>query len=107
MELNGTVVAILPTEEGVSKSSGKAWKRAGLVIEHEGGQYPRKCVMQTMNDGTIKRIEALQVGQTVECSINIDAREYKGKWYPDIQVWKIVAEQVAAPQPQQVDKPPF
>ena len=33
--------------------------------------------------------------------INIDAREYNGKYYNDIRAWKVTREQQQAPQPSQ------
>ena len=43
----------------------------------------------------------IQVGEVMTVHINIDAREYNGKYYNDIRAWKVTREQQQAPQPSQ------
>ena len=75
--MRGKIIVVGPTENGVSKS-GKQWRKQLYVLETEG-QYPKKVAFNVMNDNIEKF--AIQMGQTVEAEIDIESREYQGKWY--------------------------
>jgi hypothetical protein len=47
----------------------------------------------------------IQAGEVMTVHINIDAREYNGKYYNDIRAWKVTREQQQAPQPVQQAQP--
>jgi hypothetical protein len=45
-------------------------------------------------------LDRYQVGDAVKVSFNLRAREYNGRWYNDVRLWKIApAGQNAAQQP--------
>lgn len=94
MEIKGKVTQVLPVVQGTSASTGKQWAKQGVVIETLG-QYPRKVYCTLFND----RIEQnkCEVGQLVTAQIDIESREFNGKWYTDINAWAIKAD--AQPQP--------
>lgn len=103
LEITGKVILIQPLQEGVSKA-GKPWKSQMFVLE-TGGQYPKKVPIKLFGD-IVDRFP-LQVGQDVTASLDIDGREWEGKWFAEVRAWNIVypqAQQVAQPayqQPQQ------
>ena len=82
MEFVGKVVNVLNVEEGVSKS-GNNWKKQGFVVETIG-QYPKKIKFDVLND----KVGSLEVGKTYNFSINIESREFNGKWYSDVTAYK-------------------
>lgn len=98
LEITGKVIQILPLLEGVSKA-GKPWKSQMFVLE-TGGQYPRKVPIKLFGD-TVDRFP-LQVGQDVTASLDIDGREWEGKWFAEVRAWNIVY-----PQAQQVVQPAY
>ena len=98
LEITGKVIQILPLQEGVSKA-GKPWKSQMFVLE-TGGQYPRKVPIKLFGD-TVDRFP-LQVGQDVTASLDIDGREWEGKWFAEVRAWNI-----AYPQAQQVVQPAY
>ena len=66
-------------------------------------QYPRKVCFNLFGDNVDKF--PVQVGQKVTVSIDLESREFNGRWYTDVRAWNIVypqAQQVAQPayQPQ-------
>ena len=83
MEISGVIVAILPIETGTGKT-GNEWKKQTAVLETEG-QYPKKVAFDTFGD----KIKDLNVGDKVTVGIDIDSREYNGKWYTNIGAWKV------------------
>lgn len=100
LEITGKVIQILPLQEGVSKA-GKPWKSQMFVLE-TGGQYPKKVPIKLFGD-YVDRFP-LQVGQDVTASLDIDGREWEGKWFAEVRAWNIVyqpAQQVAQPTYQQ------
>lgn len=102
LEITGKVIQILPLQEGVSKA-GKPWKSQMFVLE-TGGQYPRKVPIKLFGD-TVDRFP-LQVGQDVTASLDIDGREWEGKWFAEVRAWNIAYQQPPAYQPQQTYQQP-
>lgn len=95
MNIRGKVVQILPLQQGTSKA-GNPWQKQEFVLE-QGGQYPRKVCISLFGDNVAK---IPQVGQDVMVSVDIDSREFNGRWYTEIKAWNIVqaGAQQAAPQ---------
>lgn len=86
LTVKGKVQQILKPESGVSRA-GKEWNKQEFVIETEE-QYPRKVCFTLFGDKT-SLIEGLSAGQEVEVSFNLESREYNGKWFHNINAWKI------------------
>jgi len=87
MEIKGRVIQILPASSG-SSARGE-WKRQDFILETEE-QYPKKVCISNWNDKV--DIDKLPKKALVTASINLESREYNGKWYTDVRVWKIRAE---------------
>ncbi len=69
---------------GTSKS-GKAFQKREFVIE-TAGQYPKKVCMQLFGD---KVNECPNVGDEVKVSFDIESREWNGKWFTQLNAWKV------------------
>ena len=93
MEITGKIIAVLPERSGVAKS-GKEWKSQEYVIETQE-QYPKKCCFNVFGADKISEMN-IQAGEVMTVHINIDAREYNGKYYNDIRAWKVTREQQQA-----------
>ena len=103
MNISGKVVQVLPIQTGTSKA-GNPWQKQEFVID-QGGQYPRKVCISLFGDNVAK---IPQVGQVVMVSVDIDSREFNGRWYTEIKAWNIThtGAQQTAPAPQQVATAP-
>ena len=88
MEISGKIIMVLPERGGVSQRSGSEWKVASYVLETME-QYPRKCCFEVFGTDRIAQFN-IQVGQMLTVSLDIDAREYNGRWYNQIRAWKVV-----------------
>lgn len=87
---------LLPVAQGVS-ASGKEWMKQEVVLLTDGGQYERRMAVSVMGRERIDKFD-LRRGEKVTMHLDIDAREYNGRWYNSINVWKVDKE--AAPQQQ-------
>jgi hypothetical protein len=86
LSVKGRINQILKPENGVSKG-GKEWNKREFVIDTEE-QFPRKVCFTLFGDKT-SLIDSMSVGETVEVSFNLESREYNGKWFHNINAWKI------------------
>lgn len=88
MEIKGKIIQILDPQTGTS-SRGE-WKKQDFIIETLD-QYPKKICISNWND----KIPAsdLKTGKVLNIGVNIESREFNGKWYTEIKAWKIEQEQ--------------
>ncbi len=84
MDIKGRVIQLLALQTGEGKNG--AWKKQDFVIETEG-QYPKKVCISAWGDKINE--SALQIGNDVNVSFDIESREYNGRWYTDVKAWKI------------------
>lgn len=96
MELQGKCIAALAIESGTSKS-GNAWQKQNFVIE-TAGQYPKKVCFQLFGD---KVNDCPNVGEEVKVSFDPESREWNGRWFTQLNAWKVERQQTAQPAPQQ------
>lgn len=86
MEITGKIIAVLPEQGGVSKN-GNEWKKQEYVLETHD-QYPKKVCFQLFGADRISQA-AIQPGEELTVSFDIESREYMGKWYTNINAWKV------------------
>ena len=85
MELQGKVIA--ETEERRGTSARGEWVVKGYVIETHD-TYPRKMFFEVFGADRIQRF-GVQVGQEVNVSFDIDAREFNGRWFNSIRAFDV------------------
>lgn len=85
MELIGKVIQKLPEAGGNSKS-GNAWRKQEFIVE-TGGQYPKKVCVSLWGD----KIDQFPInqGDQVTLSIDVESREYNGRWYTEIKAYRV------------------
>lgn len=93
MEITGKIIAVLPAQEGVSKA-GNAWKKQEYVLETHD-QYPKKICFQIFGADRIAQA-AIQPGEELTVSFDIDSREWQGRWFTSINAWKVERAVVSA-----------
>ena len=82
MEVTGKLKAILPLESGTSKA-GKEWQKQTVVID-TGGEFNNIIAVSAFGEDKIKHLNKLEEGMTVAIACNVYSREYKGKYYHNI-----------------------
>ena len=86
MEFEGVVYRKLPEVTGSSARG--AWKKQDVVFELPS-EFSRKICVTFFGDRA-EDAASLNEGDTVTVSVNVESREYNGKWYTDVKAWKIV-----------------
>lgn len=84
MELTGKVYQILDKEKG--KSARGDWSKQSFVVETKD-EFPKKVCIVNWNDKV--DLDKISKGDEVKVSINIESREYNGKWFTDVKAWKL------------------
>jgi len=88
LQLSGTIKVIFDTETFPSGFS----KREFVITTAE--QYPQDVKFEVVKD-KCATLDKYAVGQQVTVSLNIRGKEYSGKYYVNLQAWRI--EDEAAP----------
>ena len=105
MEFEGVVLKKLPVSKGVSARG--EWQRQDVIFEVPS-EFSRKICVTFFN--TPSDADSLVEGQTYIVSVNVESREYNGKWYTDVRAWRVQPKQQEAAQqgaPAMPDMPPF
>ena len=103
MEVKGKVSQLLPLTTGMGKKG--PWKKQEFILETQG-QYPKKICFSIWGE-KVDQFN-LAVGDLVNVSVDLESREYNGRWYTEARAWKIAKEgsgsgNVATP----IDQEPF
>lgn len=95
MEFVGVVYRVLPVQSGTSARG--QWQKQEVVFEMPD-EFSRKVCVTFFGD-RVADAASLQVGEKVNVSVNIESREYNGRWYTDVRAWRIqkVQPEQAAP----------
>ena len=85
-KVKGRVIDILPLQTG-SSARGE-WKKLDFVLEVPDEQFPKKICFTLFNDKT-EMIRENDKNREVEVSFSLEGREYNGKWYHNVNAFKI------------------
>jgi len=92
MEITGKLSAIMPLVTGTTKSGG-TWEKQDFIIETIE-EYPKKIYITSFNKGNVSQ---LPLGTELTVSVNIESREYNGKWYTNLICKNFVINQQVMP----------
>ena len=81
MDVKGKLVKKLAVESGISKSE-KVWKKQTCIVD-SGGEFNNEIAVSAFGD-KLKDLDKLEVGMDVLIKCNVYSREYKGKYYHNI-----------------------
>ena len=98
MNLQGKIIQVIDEQSGESAKG--PWRKQEYVLETDG-QYPKKVCFMAWND----KIDefAIKAGHVVDVGIDLESREYNGRWYTDVKAWKVTNDATVSPLPD--DKP--
>ncbi|MCG8698404.1 MAG: DUF3127 domain-containing protein [Bacteroidales bacterium] len=100
MEIKGKIAKILDAQSG--KSAKGEWKKQEFILE-TNAQYPKKVCIANWNDKI--DLASLKLGDEVVAHIDVESREFNGKWYTDVKIWKLeMAGQQQSGQPDMPEK---
>ena len=99
LTLEGRISAKLAPQSG--QSARGAWARQDFVLEFPDGNFTSNACFTAWGQDKVAELDKFRVGDAVKVSFNVRAREYSGRWYNDLRIWRIAPagadEQPAAP----------
>lgn len=93
LEIEGTLRQKLTPQRGTSARG--EWTKQEFVLEFPDGNYTSQACFTAFGQDKVAELDKYQVGDKVKVSFNLRSREFNGRWYNDLQIWK-VAPAVAA-----------
>jgi hypothetical protein len=102
MDLTGQIVQVLPEKSGTSGRGN--WRKQEYIIEMPG-DYPKKVCFMVWGD----KIDqfGIQEGQELTVSIDLESREFNGRWYTDVKAWRVAPVSRQDTHPTGEEPPPF
>jgi single-strand DNA-binding protein len=93
-----------------AQTFGSGFTKREMVVVVEDGKYPQEINLEFVQD-KVSLLDTVSVGQEVTVTFDIRGREYNGRYFNNLQGWKIVAGEgaaapVAAAAPAADGKPP-
>ena len=109
LEIEGTISQKLPVQSG--NSARGPWAKQEFILEYPDGNFTAKACFTAWGQEKVQDLSKYQVGDKVKVSFNLKSREFNGRWYNDLQIWKIAPAGVqpaapAQPAPQVAAYPP-
>lgn len=101
MDLNGTVIQILP-EQRFNGKNGEVVKNFFILETKE--QYPQKIKFEVFGEDKWKAM-GVAVGQDVSVQFDIKGAEWQGKYFVNLQAWKVTSIGNVQQQTQQPQRP--
>ena len=87
LELEGTLRQKLGVQSGTSARG--EWAKQEFILEYPDGNYTAQACFTAWGQDKVQELAKYQVGDRVKVSFNLKSREYNGRWYNDLQVWRI------------------
>lgn len=87
MEIIGTIKTKLAIESGTSKA-GKEWSKQSIVIDMNKDWNSDVCISFFGAD-KLAMLDGFPEGTDVKVGINVSSREFNGKYYHNIDGWRI------------------
>lgn len=86
-ELTGKVKLIQAVQ-----TFGSGFTKREMVVIVQDGKYPQEINLEFVQD-KVRLLDNLQVGQEVTVTFDIRGREYNGRYFNNLQGWKIATSQ--------------
>lgn len=99
--IEGQITAILPETRGVGQRG--EWISQDFVLKTDDN-YPKNICFTILGADKIKEAN-IRIGDVVSIGVNLESREFKGRWYTSIKAWS-VKKKSEAKQQQSVPTPP-
>ena len=87
LEIEGTIRQLLPVQQG--QSARGPWAKQEFVLEFPDGNYTSQACFTAWGQDKVQDLAKYAAGDKVKVSFNLKSREYAGKWYNDLQIWKL------------------
>ena len=80
--ISGEIIQISPIKQGNN------WQAQTIIIKEINKQYPKHIAFDLINK-EVEKYSTLRVGDYISAHVNIESREYLGRYYTNIKAWRI------------------
>lgn len=87
LELEGTIRQKMGVQQGTSARG--QWEKQEFILEFPDGNFTSQACFTAWGQDKVQELSKYQQGDRVKVSFNLKSREFNGRWYNDIQVWRI------------------
>ena len=87
LSVKGKLTRKLSVESGTSKA-GNEWKKQSFVLD-TGSQYNPEICFQLFGEEKIEMLNHHEEGSQIEVSFNLSSREYNGRYFHNVDAWRI------------------
>lgn len=102
LQITGKVIELLEEQTGTGRNG--PWRKQEFIIETPG-QYPKQVCVVQWGDNIDKF--GVTAGESLTAHIDIQSREYNGRWYTDVKAWKVSRQEGGAAAPPSSDQEPW
>ncbi|MBT8337793.1 MAG: DUF3127 domain-containing protein [Gemmatimonadetes bacterium] len=92
LSITGTVTQMLEEQSGQGRNG--LWRKQEFILETEG-EYPKQVCIVQWGDNIDKF--GIREGERLTAHIDIQSREYNGRWYTDVKAWRVDRDTSQAP----------
>ena len=89
MEITGKLTVVLDAEQGESAKGG--WIKRSIVLQ-QSGEYGKPVCIMFWGD-KCDQIDTMKLGDTLTVAVNVESREYNGRYFTDIKAWKVTSSE--------------
>ena len=89
-----------------AKTFDSGFTKREMVVIVEDGKYPQEINIEFVQD-KVALLESLQIGQEVTVTFDIRGREYNGRYFNNLQGWKIVTIEDESTTTLEEQSPPY
>lgn len=83
--IEGQIIAVLPEARGVGQKG--EWVSQDFVLKTDDN-YPKNICFTILGADKIKEAN-IRIGDVVSIGVNLESREFKGRWYTSIKAWSV------------------
>lgn len=92
-ELSGKVKVIQDAQ-----TFGSGFTKREFVVTVEDGKYPQDINLELVQD-KVSLLDTVNVGDEVTVTFDIRGREYNGRYFNNLQAWKLVVDSAGGSAP--------
>lgn len=88
LRITGKVTKLLDEQSGEGRKG--TWRKQEFILQTEG-DYPKDVCIVQWGDNIDQW--KLQPGERITAHIDVQSREFNGKWYTDVKAWRVERDQ--------------
>lgn len=87
LEIEGTLRQKLAVQSGTSARG--AWSKQEFILEYPDGNFTAQVCFTAFGTEKVAELDKYNPGDKIKVSFNLRSREFNGRWYTDLQIWRI------------------